>query len=326
MKTRITAFASSLPSSSLTNEKVGEMFGVDNEFILQRTGVRSRRYTHPQEQVSDMCYKAACNLRDELGIDLSDVDFILVASISGDQLIPSISSQLQHRLKIKKSGAVDILAACAGFTYAMVIAKGLISTGFYKKILVFGADALSKVTDYTDLGSVMLFGDGAGVALLEASSRDYIGEIVCGAFGAGGSDLYMTSYLRPILGQKVVPDSKIHQNGKVVFKWAVSHVSNYVRELLQRENLSPDDIDWFVPHNANLRIMEGICEKCGISKEKLLISIEEFGNTSSASIPLAIDLARKSGKLKGGDKILIIGYGGGLVYAGLIFEWHDPHH
>jgi 3-oxoacyl-[acyl-carrier-protein] synthase-3 len=212
------------------------------------------------------------------------------------------------------------MAACAGFVYGLVLAKGMIAAGTHKKVLVFGAETLSKFTDFKDRTSCILFGDGAGVALVEASDKLKILNAITGADGSHGKDLYLSQNNSIVNGEQIDTNGKIHQNGKVVFKWAIQTVSLKAKELLERNGMKLEQLDWIILHSANMRIIEGVAAELNYPMERMLCSIEYFGNTSSASIPLAWDIANKAGKIKPGNKILMLGFGGGLTYAGIIIE------
>jgi 3-oxoacyl-[acyl-carrier-protein] synthase-3 len=228
---------------------------------------------------------------------------------------------LQHRLQILKAGALDISAACAGFGCGLSLAKGMIESGMHRKVLVIGAEVLSKVTDFSDRTSCILFGDGAGAVLVEAAEKGNMGACIAGAEGSGGQDLYMSSQSTIINGELIKASGKIYQNGRKVFKWAVNRMTEQVKVLLEKNNLTINDIDWFVPHSANMRIIEAICKGIGLPVEKALESLSIYGNTSSASIPLALNEGVKAGKVKKGDKVMLLGFGGGLSYAGTVVEW-----
>ncbi|MBS1503985.1 MAG: beta-ketoacyl-ACP synthase 3, partial [Bacteroidetes bacterium] len=265
--------------------------------------------------------QAAKNLAADNNVALDDVDFIIVSTTTADQVMPSTASQIQNGLEIQNAGCLDIMAACAGFVYGLVLAKGLIASGTHKKILVFGAETLSKFTDYTDRTSCILFGDGAGVALVEPSEKSKLFNAVTGADGSHGKDLYLSQSSNKIInGEYIEANGKIHQNGKVVFKWAIQTVSAKIRELLAKNNMQLNDLDWVILHSANMRIIEGVAGEIGCPMEKMLSSIEYYGNTSSASIPLSWSIAMKEGKIKAGQKILMLGFGGGLTFAGIIVE------
>ncbi|HTD98276.1 MAG TPA: ketoacyl-ACP synthase III [Mucilaginibacter sp.] len=321
MDSKITAIGVYVPSKRVTNEYFEQFIETNNEWIISRTGIKERRFAEPDEYTSDICIKAAKNLLAENpGISLDDVDFILVGTTTADQVMPSMASQIQNALNIKDAGCLDIMAACAGFVYGIVLAKGLIASGTHKKILVFGAETLSKFTDFNDRTSCILFGDGAGVALIEPSNQPKIFNSITGTDGSHGKDLYLSQHASVVNGEQIVPNGKIHQNGKVVFKWAIQTIIGKIGELLAKNSLKLEQLDWIILHSANLRIIEAIATEVNYPMDKMLTSIEYFGNTSSASIPLAWDLASKAGKIKPGNKILLLGFGGGLTYAGIIIE------
>jgi 3-oxoacyl-[acyl-carrier-protein] synthase-3 len=244
-----------------------------------------------------------------------------VATTSPDQPMPSMACRVQYRLNLQRAGALDIYAACAGFSYGLVVAKGLIAAGTHRKVLVIGAETLSKVTDFTDRTSCMLFGDGAGAVLIEADAKGNLGACVTGANGEGGPDLYISGFATSIDGQELKMNRCIVQNGRKVFKWAVTKMAEQMKVLAEKNGLTLDQIDWFVPHSANLRIIEAICNETGFPLEKTLESIVDFGNTSSASIPIALYNGIQSGRVKRGDRIMILGFGGGLAFAGTVVEW-----
>ncbi len=321
MRANITAIGSAVPERIIENSFFESIIETNDEWIQSRTGIRTRRFAAENEYTSHLCVAAARDLEARFSKNLSDVDMVIVATVTPDQTMPSVASQVQNKLNLSSSGAIDISAACAGFSYALILANGLIAAGTHRKVLIFGAETLSKVTNFEDRTSCVLFGDGAGAALVEAADRGSILATITGSAGDGGKDLYMSSLRKQINGQDVITDGKIHQNGRAVFKWAVSTVAEIMRELPKKAGIELKDIDWFVPHSANMRIIEALCREANFPIEKTLESISLFGNTSSASIPLALDRGVKEGKVKRGDRILFVGFGGGLVYAGAVIEW-----
>ena len=319
---RITAIGSYVPAKVLTNADFEQMVDTNDEWIVQRTGIRERRISEPNEYTSHLCIGAVQNLIDRYPTTLEDVDLILVATHTPDLPFPSVACQLQAHFRIPAAGAVDLNATCAGFTYGLHMANGLISAGLHRKVLVVGADNLSKITDYTDRSSCILFGDGAGAVLVERDEEQpaFLAHHM-GSDGTGGIHLYRTGIAAELDNIPLAGEGKLIQNGREVYKFAVSTVPKGVNALLTKSGLKTEDIDWFIPHSANLRIIESICERCGIPFEKSLYSLVEYGNTSAASIPLALDLGVKNGKVKPGDTLLLYGFGGGLVHAGLIVRW-----
>jgi 3-oxoacyl-[acyl-carrier-protein] synthase-3 len=319
---RLSAIGMAVPEKIITNAFFENLIETTDEWIVSRTGIKTRYHAGPTEFTSDLCVKAVEDLVAQYPhVTLNEVDMILVATTSPDQPMPSMACRVQHRLSMSRAGALDIYAACAGFSYGVVMAKGLIAGGIHKKVLVLGAETLSKITDFKDRSSCMLFGDGAAAVLIEADKTGGIGVGITGASGEGGPDLYLSGFAESIDGHPVTMNRCIVQNGRKVFKWAVTKVSEQIPILAAANGLSLDDIDWFIPHSANLRIIEAICKETGFPIEKILESIVDYGNTSSASIPIALYNGIKSGRVKRGDKIMIFGFGGGLAYAGMIFTW-----
>ena len=223
---------------------------------------------------------------------------------------------------LKNAGAIDINAACAGFTYGLNLANRLITSGQNKKILVIGSETLSKITDYNDRSTCILFGDGAGAFLVEYDKEEmsFIASNA-GSDGLKGHNLYCTELSEEMFSDDLENHGYIVQNGRGVYKWAVGNVPNIIHEVLNQSNYSIEDLNWFVPHSANARMIESICEKANIETDKALKSLKYYGNTSSATIPLSIDLAIKEGKIKKDDLILLVGFGGGLAYASTLIRW-----
>lgn len=320
-KAKITGIGTFVPEKIIDNHYFENIVETNDEWIQSRTGIKTRHFAADNEYTSHLCINAARNLEENTGCSFNDVDFIVVATVTPDQVMPSVASQIQNKLGIPATGAIDISAACAGFAYGIILANGLISAGTHKKILVFGAETLTKVTNYEDRTSCILFGDGAGVVLVEAAENTNILATTTGSQGDGGKDLYLSTRRKQVNGQDIITDGKIHQNGRAVFKWAVNTIAGQMNTLPAQCGLTMSDINWFVPHSANLRIIEALCNNSGYPLEQTLESITIYGNTSSASIPLALHRGLRDGKVKKGDKIMMFGFGGGLVYAGLIMEW-----
>jgi len=325
MHSKITALGSYVPKKVVRNVDLEEIVETNDEWIVKRTGIKERRFAADDEFVTEMCVSAAKCLADKNGKDLSDVDFVIVATITGEHVMPSVASQVQHKLGIKNAGTIDIGAACAGFGYGLTLARGLISIDAHKKVLVFGAEALSKHLDFEDRTTCVLFGDGAGAALVEASEISGFLGTTSGTQGDLGHVLYISTMTNHINGFEVDPNNKIVQDGKKVFKWAVSTVSREVKNLIEKSGLTIEDIDWFIPHSANARIIDAICRDLKFPRENVFESEHYFGNTSSASIPLALYEGWKNRSPKKGDTCLLLGFGGGVTYSGSIFTWEmDP--
>lgn len=322
-KARITAQGAYIPSAVLTNEDLEKIVDTDDEWIVSRTGIKERRISEKNEQTSDLAYRAVIDLTNKYGSNIKDVDFIIVCTLTPDFKTPSVSSYIQYKLGIDNAGAIDINAACAGFTYGLYLANSLITSGVNKKILVIGTENLSKITDYTDRTTCILFGDGAGAFLVEKDEKNpsFI-SVINGSNGSKGKNLYASNIGSILDGSPIDKNGLIKQNGREVYKWAVSTLPKKIKELSESCDLNIRDIDWFIPHSANLRMLESICERADIDKNKLLTSIRKTGNTSSASIPLSINLATQENKLINNQKIMLFGFGGGLAYSGLIINWN----
>ncbi|PFN98574.1 ketoacyl-ACP synthase III [Bacillus sp. AFS076308] len=318
---RITAIGTYVPERRLTNIDLEQMVDTNNEWIIQRTGIHERRITRPDEFTSDLCVSAVKDLMQRYHKTVEDVDMIIVATSTPDFPFPSVSSIIQDRLKISQTGAIDLSAACAGFVYALHTAHSLISSGLHKKVLVIGADTISKITDYTDRSTCILFGDGAGAVLVERDekSKSFIGFHL-GSDGRGAQHVYRSGLSKRVNEIELIDTQYLVQNGREVFRWVVRNVPDSIRQILEKTRTCLDQVNWFIPHSANLRLIEPICEKLKYPMEKTLYSLINFGNTSAATIPLALDLGIREGKVKNGDHVLMYGFGAGLVHAGQLLQ------
>ena len=322
-KARITAKGAYIPEKILTNEELEDIVDTNDEWIVKRTGIKERRISKENEQTSDLAYKAVIDLQNKYGKNIKDVDFIIVCTLTPDFKTPSVSSYIQYKLGIENAGAIDINAACAGFAYGLYLANSLITTGTNKKVLVIGSESLSKITDYTDRTTCILFGDGAGAFLVEKdeSNPSFI-SVINGSNGAKGKNLYASNISNSLDNELINTNGLITQNGREVYKWAVSTLPKKISELANSCDLKISDIDWLIPHSANLRMLESICERIGMPSSKLITSIRKTGNTSSASIPLSVDSAVQAKTLLKNQKIMLFGFGGGLAYSGLVINWN----
>jgi 3-oxoacyl-[acyl-carrier-protein] synthase-3 len=318
-RARVADIASYTPEGRLTNADLAKMVDTSDEWIVQRTGIRERSVASSSEYASHLCLEAVRRLRERVSLDR--VDAVIAATSTADYVFPSLAAQIQFGAGLKTAGAFDVGAACAGFPYALNIASAMVASGQARDVLVVGGEVMTKALDYTDRSTCILFGDGAGAALVvPASDTSYIERTSYGCDGEGGKYLYRTSIRDDING--VEDDTGfLRQSGADVYKWAVRRISEAVLELLTNAGLSAGDVDWFVPHSANVRIVEALCARTGISRERTLTSIETYGNTSTASIPLALQPAIDDGRVKRGDRILMYGFGGGLVHAGTLLRW-----
>ncbi|XID95680.1 beta-ketoacyl-ACP synthase III [Paenibacillaceae bacterium WGS1546] len=309
-KARLTAIGSYVPERTITNADLEKLVDTNHEWIVRRTGIEQRRQAAEGQTTGDLAVAAVRNLLERFpDTDAASIDGILVATTTPDRPFPSVASQVQAAIGAKRAIAADVSAACAGFVTGLQMADGLLLTGAYRKILVIGAETLTRITDYTDRSTCILFGDGAGAALLEASDSGAFLAFNAFTDGSGGRHVYCD------------PGASIVQNGREVYKWALSTVPEGVRELLSLADIAPERLDWFVPHSANLRMIEAICERLTFPPEKALESVVRHGNTSAASIPLALDAAYKAGKLRSGQLMALYGFGSGLTQAGALLRW-----
>ncbi|CAH0149376.1 MULTISPECIES: ketoacyl-ACP synthase III [Peribacillus] len=321
-KARITAIGSYVPEKRLTNKDLEKMVETNDEWIVKRTGIKERRIAHEEEFTSDIGYKAVKDLMERYDKSVEDVDMIIVCTFTPDFNTPSVASLVQAKLGIKNTGAIDLNAACAGFTYGLHVANGLVTSGLNKKILVIGADTLSKLMDYEDRATCILFGDGGGAVLVEYDEKQpsFLSSHLYSE-GEGGKHLYSTNLSTRINGEDLNDSGNLVQNGREVYKWAVTTVPKGMQTVMKNAEYQLNDVDWFVPHSANLRMIESICERSGFPIERTLYSLVGYGNTSSATIPLSLEIGIKEGKLRGGEKVLLYGFGGGLAQAGLLIDW-----
>lgn len=321
-KARITAIGSYVPEKRLTNKDLEKMVETNDEWIVKRTGIKERRIAHEEEFTSDIGYKAVKDLMERYDKSVEDVDMIIVCTFTPDFNTPSVASLVQAKLGIKNTGAIDLNAACAGFTYGLHVANGLVTSGLNKKILVIGADTLSKLMDYEDRATCILFGDGGGAVLVEYDEKQpsFLSSHLYSE-GEGGKHLYSTNLSTRINGEDLNDSGNLVQNGREVYKWAVTTVPKGMQTVMKNAEYQLNDVDWFVPHSANLRMIESICDRSGFPIERTLYSLVEYGNTSSATIPLSLEIGLKEGKLSGGEKVLLYGFGGGLAQAGLLIDW-----
>ncbi|WP_271750498.1 ketoacyl-ACP synthase III [Cohnella sp. JJ-181] len=320
-RSAITAIGSYVPDRVLGNDELSALVDTNDEWIVRRTGIRERRIAAEDEFTSHLAIAAVRDLLSRYPTATDDIDGVLVATTTPDSPFPSVASRVQGAFGFRAALAFDLNAACAGFVSALQTANGLILTGMYRKILVIGAETLSKITDYTDRSTCILFGDGAGAVLVERAEQGSFLASHAVTDGTGGIHVYASGLSLDWNGQPLAGDGRIVQNGREVYKWALSTVPDGVRSLLEDSGLAAEALDWLVPHSANLRMIEAICERLGLPYERALTSAAEFGNTSAASIPLALDLAARSGRLAAGQTVAPYGFGSGLTQAGLLLRW-----
>ncbi len=321
-RARIAALGMYTPERVVANADFEQQLDTSDEWIVKRTGIRRRRRVADDQHTSHLAIAAVDDLlAHHHDVAISDVDYLIVGSSTPDYAYPSVSAMLQAHYGLPRTvGALDISTACAGFAYGLNLAAGLIGTGQIRRALVIVADALTRSVDYTDRSTAVLFGDGAGAALVEYSEQPAIFGMDAGADGNGGKFLYRTGLRTEING--VVDTSRLlRQEGSAVYRWVMENVPLAVFRILDRAGLTLGDIDWFVPHSANMRMIEALDKRLPFPIERTLLSVEEYGNTSAVSIPLALVPAVRDGRVRPGQRLLLVGFGGGLVTAGNVLLW-----
>ena len=311
---RMAGVGSCLPKKILTNHDLAEKIDTSDEWIKKRTGISQRYVVSKNESVVSMGAKAAKAAMDMADVKPEEIDQIIVATCSAEDIFPSAACKIQTILGIPPCPAYDLQAACAGFVYAMSCAQNAIKVGMAKKILVIGSEAMSKVMDWQDRTTCVLFGDGAGAIVLESSDEPGILASEISADGKFSEALSLPN-------QTVSGNKYLSMQGKIIFKVAVEELGNIAQRVIEAANLSAEEIDWIVPHQANFRIIASMAKRIGVSMEKVILTVSEHANTSSASIPLALDYAIKQGTIKRGDTLLLDAFGGGLAWGAIILKF-----
>ncbi|HKF03766.1 MAG TPA: beta-ketoacyl-ACP synthase III [Candidatus Sulfotelmatobacter sp.] len=324
-RAKITALGTYVPPRVLTNADLEKMVDTTDEWILERVGIRQRHIADKGVGASDLAVEAVKNLLESHPVDLQEVDLIVVGTVTPDMMYPSTACLVQHKLGIHNTWGFDVSAGCSGFVYALNTGVKFVESGQYKKVLVIGSDVNSSMTDYTDRAVCIIFGDGAGAVLVEPSQDgegviDHVAQIE----GVGGQFLYMPGggSLNPSTHETV--DQKmhyIHQDGKNVFKYAVKKMAEMTERVLERNKLTGKDIDCFIAHQANRRIITATADRLGMPLEKVVINIDRFGNTTAGTIPIAMQTAIEEGKLKKGDMLLIAAVGAGFTSGATLMRW-----
>ncbi|WHY02094.1 beta-ketoacyl-ACP synthase III [Neobacillus sp. DY30] len=297
-----------LPEKVVTNADLEKIMDTSDEWIRTRTGIEERRIADDNTNTSDMGFAAAQKAIQDAGISPEDIDLILVATVTPDQPFPSVACMLQERLGAKKAAAMDVSAACAGFMYGIITAKQFVESGAYKHVLVVGVEKLSNITDWNDRNTAVLFGDGAGAVIVgEVSENRGILSFELGADGTGAKHLYQDEY--------------IIMNGREVFKFAVRQMGESCINVLEKAGLTKEDVDFLIPHQANIRIMEASRQRLELPVEKMSKTVHKYGNTSAASIPISIVEEIEAGRIKDDDLIVMVGFGGGLTWGAIAIRW-----
>ena len=324
-RAKITALGTYVPPRVLTNADFEKMVETSDEWILTRTGIRERHVVDKGVATSDLAAEAAKQALAERGIDASEIEAIVVATVTPDMLFPSTACLVQHKLGMKGAWGFDLSAACSAFLYALQTGAQFIASGAHKKVLVIGSDVMSSILDYTDRATCILFGDGAGAVILEQAQEDEgIIDFVHEIDGSGACALYMPGggSLHPSTHESV--DKKmhfVHQDGQAVFKYAVRKMGEVCEKLLARNGVKASDIDCFIPHQANQRIIKATADRIGLKPEIIIINIDRYGNTTAGTIPLAMQTAREEGRLKKGDLVLLASVGAGFTIGATLLRW-----
>ena len=325
-RVKISALGTYVPPRLLTNADLEKMVDTNDKWIVERTGIRERHIVDKGVATSDLAVEAAKRVLAERGIPPSDLDAILVATVTPDMFFPSTACLVQHKLGAKNVWGFDLSAACSAFVYALQTGAQFVATGAHNRVLVIGADVMSSIIDYTDRATCVIFGDGAGAVLLEPAEDDSVGliDFIHEVDGSGGCSLYMPGggSLNPTTHETV--DQKmhyVHQDGGAVFKFAVRKMADLCDQILKRNNLTGSDIDAFIPHQANQRIITATADRLKMRPESVIINIDRYGNTTAGTIPLAMETARQEGRLKKGSLVLLASVGAGFTVGATLLRW-----
>jgi 3-oxoacyl-[acyl-carrier-protein] synthase III len=314
---RIAGTGSYLPPRIVTNEDLAKTLDTSDEWIRTRTGIRQRHIADSSQTSSDLGAGAARQAMAAAGVEAADVDLVIVATSTPDYIFPSTACLTQAKLGIKNCAAFDVQAVCSGFVYGLAIADKFIASGQHRCALVVGAEVYSRILDWSDRGTAVLFGDGAGAVILKADSKP---GVMATALRADGSYSGILSVPGNVCRGTIVGSPFLQMDGQAVFKFAVKVLDEVARETLAQCDLRPDDVDWLIPHQANVRILEATAKRLGVSAEKLVITVDRHGNTSAASVPLALDVAVRDGRIRPGHKVMLQGVGGGFTWGAALVQ------
>ena len=320
---RITGTGSYLPPRRLTNadlaaELAANGLETSDEWIVERTGIKARHFAAPDVCSSDLAVEAARQAMQAANVEASTIDLIIVATSTPDMVFPSVACIVQQKLGVGGCPAFDMQAVCSGFVYALTVADAMIRTGSTKRALVIGSEVFSRILDFSDRNTCVLFGDGAGAVVLEASDEP---GLLASDLHADGKYVDILCVPGHVSGGKVLGDPVLKMDGPAVFKLAVGVLESAARATLSKANMSDADIDWLIPHQANIRIMQSTAKKLKLPIEKLIVTVDQHGNTSAASIPLALDVSVRSGKIKRGDTLMLEGVGGGFTWGAVLLKY-----
>ncbi len=325
VRAKISALGTYVPPRLLTNADLETMVETSNEWILERTGIRQRHIAEKGVGTSELAVQAACRALNQRGIGGSDIEAIFLGTVTPDMSFPATACLVQDRIGAKNAWGFDISAACSGFVYALQTGVKFVESGAHQRVMVIGADVMSSIIDYSDRATCVIFGDGAGAVIIEPATDDnYIIDFHHEVDGSGGCYLNMPGggSVHPASHETV--DKKmhyVHQDGQQVFKYAVRKMAEAAEKVLNRNGFKGSDVALFVPHQANKRIITSAADRLGLKQEQIIINIEEFGNTTAGTIPLAMDSARQQGRLKKGDLVLIAAVGAGFTVGATLLRW-----
>jgi 3-oxoacyl-[acyl-carrier-protein] synthase-3 len=316
----IAGLGAKVPDRIVTNDELAQYVDTTNEWIIERTGIRERRMASKEEALSDVALPACRDALVQAGIEGKDVDLLIVATVTPDMMFPSTGAILADKLGAVAAAAYDLSAGCTGFMYALAQAYGMIAGGLAKRALVVGGDLLSRILDWEDRSTLILFGDGAGAVVLEATPQEGFLGFELGADGAGGANLWL-----PGSGSRLFddPDQYVKMNGREVYKFATRILVQSAQDLLERCGVAIEEVDVYVPHQANIRIIDHATKKLGVPSERVVINVDRYGNTSSGSIPLALADAAAAGRLEPGKLVLMTGMGAGLTWGSALLRWTE---
>jgi 3-oxoacyl-[acyl-carrier-protein] synthase III len=323
---KISALGCFVPPAVLTNDDLSKMVDTNDQWIVERTGIRERHIAAPDVATSDLAVEAARIALEKRGIDASDLDAILICTVTPDMLFPSTACLVQDRLGANNVWGFDLIAACSGFVYGLTTAAGMVMSGLHRKVMVIGADTMSRILDYTDRTTCILFGDGAGAMIVEASDEEGIGFLghLNEIDGSGGPYLKMPAGGSRMPASAETVEKHLHyvkQEGQQVFKYAVRKTSEMCEEILRKHGFKPSDVKLLIPHQANKRIIQATAERLGLSEDNIVINIHKYGNTTAATIPLATREAMESGRLQKGDLVLFAAVGAGYTAGANLWRW-----
>lgn len=321
---RVLGTGSYLPPERVTNQDLATRLaarGIEtsDEWIVARTGIHSRYFAAPDVTTSELAFHASQRAIEAADVDPQSIDLIIVATSTPDFVFPSTACLLQNKLGIRNHGAAfDVQAVCSGFAYAVSVADSLIRSGQHRTALVIGAETFSRILDFNDRTTCVLFGDGAGAVILSASDKP---GVLSSALHADGSYAHILCTPGNVHGGVIAGNAFLHMDGQAVFKLAVNVLEKVALEAIDKAQLTPGQIDWLIPHQANIRIMQGTCRKLGLPQERMIVTVGEHGNTSAASIPLALDVAVRDGRIKRGQTVLLEGVGGGFTWGASVIRY-----